>query len=92
MHSVACFIVSGCAAWWSMTIIGALAVLIFSARLSSCWMVFVSNSMMASAFSVFGCVLMSMGRYCSRCFESRLIPWAAPISVSSAGLCCFSKF
>lgn len=77
--------VSGWLAWWSMTIMGVFELRTFSARVSSCWMVLVSSSIIASAFSVSGWVLISMGKYCSRCFESRLIPWAAAISTSVCG-------
>jgi hypothetical protein len=32
-----------------------------------------------------------MGRFFMMCFESRLIPFAAPISISKSGNDCFSR-
>ena len=74
-----------------MTIRGALLSFTFAAKLSSCWMVFVSRSTMAWAASTLGWVLISMGKWLMRCFESRLIPLAAPISTSKPGRECFRR-
>lgn len=85
MHSVASFWVSGCAAWWSMTMIGAFVVFTRSAHASSCWMVFVSRRKITSAFSICGVLVSFIGSFASMNFERWLGPSAAAISVLSCG-------
>lgn len=68
-----------------MTIMGAVEVLTFFAHWSSCWMVFVSRSIMTSACSMRGEAVSFMGNVFSMDLERWLGPWAAAISVFSCG-------
>ena len=68
-----------------MTIIGAVEVLTFFAHWSSCWMVFVSRSMMTSACSMRGDAVSFRGNAFSMDFDRWLGPCAAAISVFSCG-------
>lgn len=65
--------------------IGAVEALMRCAHSSSCWIVFVSRSIMVSACSMCGDGVSFMGIVLSRNFERWLGPCAAAISVFSCG-------